>query len=105
MYDEQLELTETIVKNGDYENNVSLTDILTLTQGQNLGTRSSDVHGTLEVECIVNNSDDTILFVSKIQNGGWTIYSSDKRVPAIVAQSKSGSFDELMKIDGARLWI
>lgn len=105
MDDEQLKLTETIVKDGDYENKVNLTDILTLTQGLNVGTRSSEPHSTLEVECIVNNSDDTILFVRKIQNGGWTIYSSDKRVPAIVAQSKSGSFDELMKIDGARLWL
>jgi hypothetical protein len=46
-----------------------------------------------------------MLYVSIKQSGGWTIYSSDTRVPAIVGQSDNGSFEELMLIDGARLWI
>lgn len=57
------------------------------------------------IECLTNSANDTLLYVYKKQNGGWTIYSSDTRVPAIVAQSSSGSFDKLMEIDGARLWI
>lgn len=44
-------------------------------------------------------------YVEKKHDGGWIIYSSDTRVPAIVAYSETGSFDNLMQIDGARLWI
>ena len=86
------------------KNKVNLSDILTLTQGQTVGTRSVAPVPS-KVECITSKTNDTVLYVSKIQEGGWTIYSSDTRVPAIIAQSDSGSFDELMEIDGARLWI
>lgn len=33
------------------------------------------------------------------------MYSSDTRVPAIVAQSNNGSFEKLMEIEAAQLWI
>lgn len=104
MDDEQLVLQETSLSHDCNDNKVNLSDILTLAHGQNVGTRSA-VQGTPVVECIMHNSNDTVLFVSKIKEGGWTIYSSDTRVPAIVAQSDYGSFDELMEVDGARLWI
>jgi hypothetical protein len=104
MEEQQLELPETTLKYACNDNKVNLSDILTLIHGQNVGTRFS-AQGTPDVECIMHNYSDTMLFVNKIQGGGWTIYSSDTRVPAIVAQSDSGSFDELMKVEGAKLWI
>ena len=102
--DEQLELARenNVCKTGDYQ--VKGTDILTLSQGQLIGTKSA-VQIAHRIECITNNSKDTLLFVDIKQSGGWTIYSSDTRVPAIVAHSDSGSFDKLMEVDGARLWI
>jgi hypothetical protein len=85
-------------------NKVSYDDVLSLCQCQDTITRSSS-EVPFEIECITSESEDTLLYVSKKLGGGWTIYSSDTRVPAIVAQSTSGSFDNLMKIDAAKLWI
>lgn len=104
MDEEQLELAETNVEHACNDNKVYLSDIYALTNGQNVSTRSN-AQITPVVECIVNQSSDTVLFISKKQKGGWTIYSSDTRVPAIVACSDSGSFDNLMQVDGARAWI
>lgn len=85
---------------------VKYEDVLKLTQVSNNGdaTRSSLNQVTM-VECLTDNSNDTLLFVSSRQGGGWVMYSSDTRVPAIIAQSESGSFDDFRQIDGARLWI
>lgn len=83
--------------------NVRYADVLKLAQCQKTTTRSAG--DPVEVECFTGKDKDTLLFVCKEPKGGWTIYSSDTRVPAIVAQSNEGSFEELMKIDGARLWI
>ena len=84
---------------------VTYDDILTLTQGQNFITRSSSTKFTSKVECLTNSSNDTILYVNKKPNGGWIIYSSDTRVPLVVAQSESGSFDDIMQIESAQLWV
>ncbi len=102
--DEQLEFAETDAFNASEDHTVKYSDILTLCQRQNNGTRSF-AQTTPRVECITNESEDTVLYVSIKQAGGWTIYSSDTRVPAIVAQSDNGSFQELMQVDGAKLWI
>jgi hypothetical protein len=53
----------------------------------------------------MSSTNDTALFVRIKQSGGWTIYSTDTRVPPIVAQSDNGSFEELMQIESAKLWI
>ena len=82
---------------------VKYNDILTLDQCQNVQTRTESEASV--IECLTNDVKDTMLYVVKKENGGWIMYSSDTRVPAIVALSESGSFDELMQIDGAQLWI
>ena len=87
------------------DHRVKYSDILALTQCQSYGTRSSAQMQASTIECITDKSNDTLLFLSKRQGGGWTMYSSDTRVPAIVAQSETGSYEKLMQIDGARLWI
>lgn len=86
------------------KNHVSYSDVLILCQGQANVTRST-VKPSVDIECITNEKDDTLLYVYKKQSGGWTIYASDMRVPAIIAHSDEGAFDDLMKIDGAKLWI
>ena len=89
------------------DHHVRYSDIVTLTNGESrtTTTRSSAEAVRNLIECLTNSANDTLLYVYKKQGGGWTIYSSDTRVPAIVAQGNSGSFDKLMEIDGARLWI
>ena len=84
---------------------VSYSDVAALTKGESKSTRASS-NATPEIKCITGNkTNDTLLYVCQKQEGGWTVYSSDTRVPPIVAQSDGGSFDDLMKIDGAKLWI
>lgn len=84
-------------------NNIRYSDIMALNKAKTTTTRTFS-EPSFEIDCITKNND-TLLYVCKNEGGGWTIYSSDTRVPAIVAQSESGSYDELMQIDGARLWI
>jgi hypothetical protein len=83
---------------------VRYSDIVTLTRCENPVTRAS-FNTSPEIECITNKNNDTLLYVCHKQSGGWKIYSSDTRVPAIVAASDEGSFAELMQIEGAKLWI
>lgn len=86
------------------ENHVALADVLTLSNAQMLGTRASS-GAFSDIECITNDSNDTLLYVVNKQGGGWTIYSSDTRVPAIVAQSDEGSYADLMQNEHAAIWI
>ncbi|MBR5776215.1 MAG: C10 family peptidase, partial [Bacteroidaceae bacterium] len=104
MDNEQFEIDREQSKHNSNNHTVRYIDILALNQVQNANTRSSSPE-TSEIECITNQSKDTVLYVSKKQGGGWTMYASDTRVPAIVAHSGSGSFEKLMQIDGAKLWI
>lgn len=85
-------------------NSVNISAIAVLNQDSAIDSRS--LYNVLQrIECIKNATNDTCLYVYKKAKGGWTIYSTDTRVPPIVAQSDSGSFEELMRIDAARLWI
>lgn len=102
--DGQFELDKVKTADSHEDHNVKYTDILTLCQVKNANTRSSSQTSST-IECLTSNSNDTVLYVSKEQGGGWTMYSSDTRVPAIVAHSKNGSFEKLMQIDGAKLWV
>ena len=96
---------ETAIQKATGEHFVSYSDVAALTNAEGTSTRASSNVAT-EIKCITGNkTNDTLLYVCQKQEGGWTVYSSDTRVPAIVAQSDEGSFDDLMKIDGDKLWI
>ena len=58
-----------------------------------------------DIICITDNEKDTLFFVVNRPEGGWTMYASDMRVPAVVAESENGTFvlDEANKIYGA--WL
>ena len=83
---------------------VKYDDVLMLNNAQNSSTRSASETAST-IECLTDESNDTLLFVNQKLGGGWTMYSSDTRVPAIVAHSESGTFDDLMQIEGAQLWV
>lgn len=85
-------------------NRVNINAIVALNQDSVPDSRSSD-NILQRIECIKGQSNDTCLYVYKKEKGGWTMYSTDTRVPPILAQSDSGSFENLMRIDAARLWI
>jgi hypothetical protein len=85
-------------------NHVTYENIVTLCKGQKGITRSG-TDSAFDIDCIVNDENDTLLYVCGKQEGGWTIYSSDTRVPAIIAQSDEGTFEMLMQNDNAKAWI
>lgn len=99
-----LEFSQTICGTSANDHSVHLEDVVTLTRAQTNNTRAfSDVKA--RICCYEDEKHDTLLYICNHDKGGWTIYSSDTRVPAIVAHSDSGSFDSLKQIDGARMWI
>lgn len=84
------------------DNRVTYDDIIALCKGQKGITRSST---SLKIDCIVSDENDTLLYFYSKPEGGWTIYSSDTRVPAIVAQSDEGAYEDIMKNENAKIWI
>ena len=99
------QIPETALQKATGDHFVSYSDVAALTNAESTSTRASS-NVAPEIKCITGvKTNDTLLYVCQKQEGGWTVYSSDTRVPAIVAQSDEGSFDDLMKIEGAKLWI
>lgn len=86
------------------DNKVNLQDITKLVNAEGNMTRTS-INPDKDIICIADEMNDTLLYVKEHLGGGWTIYSSDTRVPMIVAQSTQGSFDEDMENEAARIWI
>ena len=101
---DSIELQESVFPVASKENVVSLHSIESLIVETGVRTRGSEDR-ILDVECLTNSESDTILYIYKKPNGGWIMFSSDTRVPPIVAESDKGSFEDLIKIDGAKLWI
>lgn len=93
-------------KNLDYvakpiiTNNVSIENVKLLYRDKFIGTR-----GIIDIDCICDEANDTLLYVYNKPEGGWIIFSSDSRVPAIVAESDKGSFSEFIKEKPAMVWI
>lgn len=83
---------------------VSYSDIVALTKAQNSETRAYEDQEP-KIECITNSSNDTLLYIHQKPTGGWTIYSSDTRVPSIVAESDEGTVEELMQCESVMDWI
>lgn len=85
------------------KNKVPLQAVQMLIDGlsQSLGSVPIENH----VKCIVDDKNDTLFYVSNDVYGGWTLYSSDSRIPAIIMQSDEGSFESFAESVGSRLWI
>lgn len=81
-------------------NNVRIEDIRSLHKDNSNGTRSS-----VDIDCICDEANDTLLYVYNKPEGGWIVYSSDMRVPPIIAESESGSFADLLKNETAKYWV
>lgn len=45
-----------------------------------------------DMDFIIDDENDTLFFVINIPGGGWKMYASDKRVPAVVADAPHGRF-------------
>ena len=96
--------TATLTEEETQNNHVSYSDIVSLTKAQNSETRAYEGQEP-KIECITNSSNDTLLYIHQKPTGGWTIYSSDTRVPSIVAESDEGSVEKLMECESVKEWI
>lgn len=86
------------------DSKVSFSDIVALTKGQNRNS-ISEIDTKDLIHCIVDEMNDTLLYACDLIEGGWVIYASDKRIPAIIMQSEFGSFNEFVKAEGSNLWL
>ena len=83
---------------------VTLSDINALCEAQSGSTRAG-LTSDFNVKCFTDAERDTLLYMLNNQGGGWTIYSSDTRVPAIVAYSSNGTMSEALENENLRAWI
>lgn len=84
-------------------NQVSLTDIKSVV-GLSEYNKTRSVK-TGEFDYVIGEAGDTLFFVFNRADGGWEMYSSDKRVPAVVAGCDEGTFEEQMKNPLALDWV
>ncbi|MCQ2246708.1 MAG: C10 family peptidase [Bacteroidaceae bacterium] len=75
------------------QNAVTFSDIKKYAKPYQAVTRSAD-DAELSYDFIIDETNDTLLYIVNYADGGWTIYSSDKRLPAVVAESQEGVFDK-----------
>lgn len=78
--------------------------IKTLTQGQGKSTRGVQETESI-IDCYVDNTSDTLLYICSKADSGWVMYSSDTRVPIILAESGSGDFSKSMENEEFAAWI
>ena len=83
---------------------VTLKDVLNLTKVLSPTTRSA-IDTVSNIICYESAEYDTLLYICENIGGGWTIYSSDTRVPAIIAKSDTGSFAHASKNKALMTWV
>ena len=78
------------------ESNVTFQDVKALVnslqKGEKTETRAT---GEEKFVFIIDDENDTLFYVVNHPGGGWTMYASDKRVPAIVAKDSAGEFCQI----------
>lgn len=88
----------------DVANVVKMDNVLALASAPEVEEDKAE-EKKFSVECITGEKGDTLLYAVTKDEGGWTLYSSDKRTPPVVAQGGTGTFAQLMENDHARFWI
>ena len=90
----------------DKTNLVSYDNIVALNTAQTAEKEEGrPMDGEQDIDCITDGRGDTLLYVCSKRDGGWTMYSSDTRIPPILAQSDKGSFSDVRKNENAMAWI
>ncbi len=83
---------------------VSLSDVETLCRAQYHQTRGN-IDSEFKIKCYKDVTNDTLMYIVNHPNGGWTIYASDTRVPAVLAESSVGTYEEASKNEGLSAWV
>lgn len=83
---------------------VSIADIHKLISLPSSETRATTIAES-DLEFYIDSQNDTLFYIVDHAEGGWTMYASDKRVPAIVAHSDSGTYAQAITNEGLHEWI
>lgn len=82
---------------------VSLEDVSLLVRHSY--TRNGGISQKASIAPIVDEYNDTLLYAVNYDGGGWKLFSSDKRITPIIAESKTGSYEDELKNEASLLWI
>lgn len=85
-------------------NIVSLSDVCAIestTRTNTRGIKNSEVM----IHAILDENKDTVFFAVDYPEGGWKLYATDKRVPAILAYSTSDTFEKSIEVEGVHMWV
>ena len=98
------DLNNSVQMEPDRSHFVSKSDVAALLRAQSNSTRSvSECED--DITCFVDEKHDTLLYACNKTDGGWIVYASDTRVPAIIAESSAGTFAEAMENEAAHVWL
>ena len=98
------DLNNSVQTEPDRSHFVSKSDVAALLRAQSNSTRAaSDCED--DIICFEDDKHDTLLYACNKVDGGWIVYASDTRVPAIIAESPSGTFSEAMENEAAYVWL
>lgn len=85
-------------------NNVSMCDVFSIVERDFPQSKSAEVQ--FEVTPYMDAASDTLMYIVNYKNGGgWKIYSSDKRTPAILAEGDAGYFSLEEGSPAVAVWI
>ena len=98
------DLNNSVQTEPDRSHFVSKSDIAALLRAQSNSTRAaSDCED--DIICFEDDKHDTLLYACNKTDGGWIVYASDTRVPAIIAESPTGTFSEAMENEAGHVWL
>lgn len=80
----------TALKGQVNSNHITLENVMAVAGITRTHTRAGE---ECDYAFVTDDGGDTLFYVVNFPDGGWTMYASDKRVPAIVAYSETGRFD------------
>ena len=88
------------------DNRVSLSDIQRIVERSNPQIKSgASSTNQYVIRPYIRNQSDTLLYIINHKNGGWKIYSSDRRTPPVVAEGDSGSFSVDEGSPAVAVWL
>lgn len=87
------------------DNTVSLKDVFSYLRKEDPTTKVSDI-SSYDITVYSGNTSDTLMYIVNYpDNGGWKILSSDKRIPAVIAEGVEGYFSIEEGSPAVKVWM
>ena len=93
------------ISRANIKSRVTLDNVMTLTGVMRKATRAAIDEEDDDFICIVDTDNDTLFYVVNHPEGGWTMYASDKRVPAVVAENEAGKYEPKEMEEVMGIWF